>query len=701
MDARAAAVLQNGQEPEPPAANDRASPDTEARALELRQRQPQEAVFPSSAESPQPVPQARTRMVTPRAVVVALLLMPLNAYWVILMEVTRYAGHPTTISLFFNVVFLLTLLIGLNGLVRRAWPRAALQPGELLTVYIMLALASAIAGHDMIEVLTPILAHARYFARPENGWLTDIVPHIPPWLSVTDKRAIEEFYLGTGSFYSPHNLRAWFGPVLWWTGFLSLLCFLMLCINTLLRRQWTESEKLSYPLTALPLEMVSPRTQLFKSRLFWYGVALAGSLELWNGLAYLYPSLPTLPLKRFGPMQDLNQFVTSPPWNAIGWTPIALYPFGIALGMLLPVDLLFSAWFFAWVWRAERVVGAMYGYSEIPGYPYVEHQTFGAYIGLAVFALWVSRGHFIRIWHGLFDRRVNLRDAEEPLPYRWAVAGLVVGSVAVFAFCRACGMTPWVIAVFFLIYFTLAVSITRMRAELGPPAHDLHMAGPDSILPAIQRSSSMARPDLAMFSMFYGFNRAYRSHPMPIQLEAFKIAERTGARYRPLFFAMLLAVVFGALCAFWADLDQAYRAGAAEKIAPPNVQLIFGREPWDRMKGWIAAPSPSQQQFNTKAAIAVGFFLTLLLNALRLRIAWFPFHPVGYAVSGSWSLSLLWLPLLIAWVVKLLILRYGGLKMYRQALPLFLGVILGECVLGSLWTLIGIGLGIPTYAFWP
>jgi hypothetical protein len=240
-----------------------------------------------------------------------------------------------------------------------------------------------------------------------------------------------------------------------------------------------------------------------------------------------------------------------------------------------------------------------------------------------------------------------------------------------------------------------------MRAELGPPAHDLHQGGPDSILTAVMPPNQISRPDLTMFSLFYGYNRAYRSHPMPIQLEGFKMAERIGARYRPLFWAMLLALAFGALCAFWADLDQTYRVGAAEKIAPPNVQLIFGSEPWNRMQGWIKTPSSPQQQFNVRAAIAFGFFLTLALNALRVRLPWFPFHPVGYAVSSSWSLSLLWLPLLIAWVIKSLLLRYGGLRAYRQALPFFLGVILGECVAGSLWTLIGIAFHIPTYAFWP
>lgn len=640
-------------------------------------------------------------MVTLRAVLLALLLMPLNAYWVIMMEVTRYSGHPTTISLFFNVVFLLAVLLGLNALLGKIWPRARLAPGELITVYIMLALASAITGHDMIEVLLPILAHAHYYARPENGWATDILPTIPKWLSVSDPKALEQFYTGTGSFYDAHNVHAWLGPVLWWVGLLMLLGFLMLCINTLLRRQWTENERLAYPLIILPLEMVNPNTQLFKTRLFWGGLAVAAALEFWNGMAYLYPSLPTLPLKRFGAMQDLHTYLTTPPWNNIGWMALALYPFGIGLGMLLPVDLLFSAWFFTWIWRLEPVVGAMYGYGNIPGFPYTEFQAFGAYVGIALAALWISRRHFLRIWRGLFDWRLNLNDRSEALPYRGAVVGLAAGSLAVFLFCHAAGMTPLVILAFFGIYFTLAVAITRMRAELGPPAHDLHMGGPDSILLHTVRSSQLSRADVTMFSMFYGFNRAYRSHPMPIQLEGFKMAERAGGSYRSLFWAMLLAIGFGALCGFWADLDQSYRMGAAEKIAPPNVQLIFGSEPWNRMESWIKAPSSPQIPFNTRAAIAVGFCITLILYFFRLRLSWFPFHPVGFAVSSSWSLGLLWLPLMIAWIIKVVLLRYGGLPAYRRALPFFLGLILGECVLGSLWTLIGIAFNIPTYAFWP
>jgi hypothetical protein len=640
-------------------------------------------------------------MVTPRALLITLLLLPFNAYWVIMMEITRFSGQPTTMTIGFNVVFVLAVLLVLNTLLGKFWPRARLSPGELLTVYILLALTTAIAGHDMIENLLPILPYAHYFARPENGWAHEILPYIPSWLCVSDPQALREFYLGTGTLYSAHNLRVWMTPVLWWTGFVTVLLFVMLCINTLLRRQWTESEKLSYPLVTLPLEMVNPRTQLFKARLFWLGAGLATVLEVWNGVAYLYPSIPMLPLTNSEPWQNLQSYFTVPPWNAIGWTPMALYPWAIALGMLLPVDLLFSAWFFAWVWRLESVLGAAAGYADIPGFPYSDSQCSGAYLGLAVFALWFSRSHFIRIWRGLFDRKIDLQDANEPLPYRVAVLGMVLGSIALFAFSRAAGMTPWMIAAYFLLYFAMAVAITRIRAEFGPPAHDLHLGGPDGILPSVMQSNTMARQDLTMFSMYFGFNRAYRSHPMPVQLEGFKIAESINGRYRPLFWAMLVTIVLGTLSAFWADLDQSYRYGAAEKIAPPDLQVAFGSIAWNRMHSWIKAPNPPQQLFNTRIALMVGFGIVLLLNILRLRLTWFPFHPVGFAISGSWSLSVLWLPMLIAWFIKMVLLRYGGLRAYRRALPFFLGVLLGECIVGSLWVLIGIALGIPTYAFWP
>ena len=60
---------------------------------------------------------------------------------------------------------------------------------------------------------------------------------------------------------------------------------------------------------------------------------------------------------------------------------------------------------------------------------------------------------------------------------------------------------------------------------------------------------------------------------------------------------------------------------------------------------------------------------------------------LGYALSGSWTLIVFWFPCLIAWLCKVLILRYGGMRLYVWARPFFLGMVLGEFTMAVLWTL--------------
>ena len=82
-------------------------------------------------------------------------------------------------------------------------------------------------------------------------------------------------------------------------------------------------------------------------------------------------------------------------------------------------------------------------------------------------------------------------------------------------------------------------------------------------------------------------------------------------------------------------------------------------------------------------AIMVGFVFTILFNSLRMRFFWFPFHPVGFAISSRWSMHQLWMCMLIAWSIKLLLLRFGGVRPYRNGGVPLPRAHLGECVMGS------------------
>ncbi|MGH9208313.1 MAG: DUF6785 family protein, partial [Acidimicrobiales bacterium] len=197
---------------------------------------------------------------------------------------------------------------------------------------------------------------------------------------------------------------------------------------------------------------------------------------------------------------------------------------------------------------------------------------------------------------------------------------------------------------------------------------------------------------LTAFSLYFWFNRAYRGQAMPHQLEGFKLASITRTAQRQWFGALLLAGVLGPLAGFWAMLHLNYHYGATAKA------WTFGPEAYDRLDSWLL--SPHQASMPALLAILVGFSIALFLQAMRTRFPWWPFHPLGFAVTSSWEINLVWMPLFIAWVLKIAILRYGGRQGFSKSIPFFMGLIMGQFVVGSLWNIWGIAMDLPTYQFW-
>src|SRR5262249_18366275 len=150
----------------------------------------------------------------------------------------------------------------------------------------------------------------------------------------------------------------------------------------IVRRQWMDSERLSYPIMQLPLALCDDggNPNLFKNRLLYLGLLAGAALDIWNGLATFYPSLPLIVVRH--DQRDLNGFFTSPPWDAVGSLTLPLYPFIIALAYFLPTDLSFSLWFFFLFKLALRIVAAALGEqpSLLSQFPYFTQQSFGAWI---------------------------------------------------------------------------------------------------------------------------------------------------------------------------------------------------------------------------------------------------------------------------------------------------------------------------------
>lgn len=642
-------------------------------------------------------PSPRAKGVTLRALLIACVLLPLNAYWIIQMEVVRYQGHPTTISLFFNAIFILFVLVLGNSLLHRILPRHSLHRNELLVIYMMVTVASALCGHDLIEVVSPQIVMPFWMASPENKWEALFFQYLPRHLTISDPRVYTTAFTGESSLYSPDRLAAWSVPVLSWGTFLIVLSTMMLAINGILRQRWMDREKLNYPITHLPLELSRPQMPLFRDKIMWIGFGLAAAIDILNGCHELWPQVPLIKVRVVHYDALMGNLFRSYPWSALAGTRISFYPFAIGLGMLLPLELAFSCWFFYLFWKGERLLATVIGLSRIPGFPYVDEQATAAYLGLAAFSLWMSRGYLKEIFQRAIGR-FKAVDSGEPIPYATALWIIGGGAVFLILFAAAAGMWAWLSTIFFLLYFLISLAVTRIRAELGPPAHDLHHGGPDLILTNILgTNSAVLNPrQLTAMSVFYWFNRAYRSHPMPIQLESFKIAQVSGISQRGVAIALTIATVVGVFSAFWAQVHCFYAYGIDAKMS--FATQTFGREPYARLADWLVHPLATQ--WPRVGAYLVSFGFTLLLMFLRVNYMWWPFHPVGFAISSSWSMNCLWLPILIAWATKWLLIRYGGYKVFQSAIPFALGLILGEFIIGSLWTLIGVIFGISTYAFW-
>lgn len=635
---------------------------------------------------------------TLRALLIGLLIAPCVAWLNITVESIRYAGQPTTVSLYPHVLAMLLALIGLNALVGRWWPRARLAPRELILIYFFVLGAAVMSAHDTVEVLVPILSYPFRYATAANKWAVEFNPNLPRWLVVQEPNALERYWVGNANLWSSGDLATWLRPALAWSGFLTVLAFAGFCLNVLLHRQWTLHERLAYPLAQLPVDLVQPRVPLFSSRLFWGAFLLMVAHDTWFGLHTLWPSIPE-PYTRW---QTLETAFTSPPWNAITWLPLGVFPWIMGLGVLLPTDMLFSCVFFFWIWKLQPVVASAYGYTDIPRFPFVFEQSLGAYLAIAAFALYTSRRALALGFRSLIHwRSAGEADEGEAMPMRWAALGIVVSLVALFIFFLACGMSAWVIAATLSLFFLCAVAITRLRAELGTPAHDLGQMGPMRLLPMVFGTSNMRHQDLVMLAPIHGFNRNYRASAMAVHAEGLRAADRTGIAQRGMFWALLLSVAWGALGGFLANVHLNYQWGAASKADPPFVSTIFGKEPYEHISTLLqGGVSPAQHRYGT-GAIVVGFAMAALLGFLRLQMAHFPLHPVGYAISANWCMSLMWFSLTVAWVIKTCLLKVGGLRAYRRALPFFMGIIMGECCAGTAWMLISGLTGTKTFILWP
>lgn len=605
-----------------------------------------------------------------RALGLGLLATPLCCFW------AQAQVGDRIFSMMVPPLVLTLVLLVLNIPLRKFAPRRALTQGELLLFYGMQTVACAMAS-EWIDTITPYIYSYGLF--PDRDRRANVLPYLHDWLFFTSDAGWDDFKSGGKSFgYFWAHLGPWWPKIWAWTGIVSLVSFAMLCINALMAEQWTERERLSFPLVQLPLAMTDKggASPIWKSPILWLAFGIIFAIDTLNGLAFLYPTLPSVNVRFLG---DLSTWFSAPPWNGTGWTPIGLFPFLAAVGLLMPTDLLFSCLFFFFLRKAMQVLAVQLGYNcslfggggLVPAAPYFTEQSWGAFLGLFGTALWGARPYLREVWRDV--RRGGGARSDRVSP-RLALGGLVVSVAGMGMLGLALGLPFLFVVGYTALFLAFSLAMTRLRAQLGAPTHEMAFMGPNQLVVDFHGTQGIAPPTLvSVVTTFHFMNRIHRTHPMPSQLEAMYMGGRARLNATGVFGALILATiagsVFGHLTRIYVGYSQTPGNSAGDTTAV------------------ITTLTHSPRAANPAAMLAVvaGFGVVLLLDLLRFNVLGFPLHPAGYALAMNFGLDYYWFGLLLAWIAKSSTLRYAGLKGYEKLKLVAFGLILGEFVAEAIW----------------
>jgi len=592
---------------------------------------------------------------------------------------------------------LLLLMLALRQFTRRFTGRINITNSEMLVVYVMMLVGAMVSSHGIAEKLVPLLVIPNYFADKGNNWSDLFGSHTPRSLVPYNptgglQQPVSAYYyekLPRGMSLPWH---AWVMPLLTWGVLIILVLSAFVCLASLLRRSWVDEEKLSFPLARIPVELVTSDGALFSNRTFRLGALLPIVIYAVNGIHQNFPSVPQIPLTFL-----LNDYLSSPPWNQVYYTPLLISFAAIGFFYLLPQDILCSIWVFFVLSRFEQVGAVSMNIDPAIAASSLKYQAIGAYLVLIVTLFSSSKHYWRNVWRSVIGRDSSAQ-GDELLPTRAAAIGLAVCIVLSSVWLRMMGMSLW-LALFELIVclFVVGIVMARSTAEAGLLMTETTFR-PIDIISLVSPAHALGAANLTMLSFFDSmFLRDQRGLLLTGFLDGMRVMDAAQAPRKKLLPAFAVAIIVALVMAVGLNIVLPYHIGALNMdkwMEQGSSRWVFADDA--ALMSHSAGASPG---WATTGSVLAGIGITAALAALRSICYWWPLHPLGYVLVGSWSTTQFWFPCLLAWIFKSLSVRYGGAQAIGKATPFFLGMVAGEFGMAVVFVLLNMLLHIQAPPF--
>ena len=670
---------------------------------------------------------------TIRAIVLGLILAAAFACWHPASAVwTRDSGSGG--DLVPNYVYGV-VLIGLL-LVNPALGRLGLRrfkSSEWVLVLSMALMGAAIAGSALLWTFPhPVIAPI-HNESGKGG--KDLLQYIPDVMLVDAKatakdpipEVVREYMQGKGRQGEPIGLgevpwKSWAPTLSFWFALLGLIFVGGICAAVVVHRQWSRREHLTYPIAVFAGELLGNEqaggVTIFRRKIFWVGLGVSFLILVINGLHLWYPAVPGIDMGiNFTSLRELDfmtPFLKVPLYDRYILN-VNFFFAAVGLAYLLSGEVSFSLGIscYLYVLCVAPLVARgvdMSSYTFRGGLPL--YMYFGSYLGMGIMVVYLGRRFYWKVLKGLAF--VRDRSGDVLAHEVWAARLGTIACVLLVVLLWRIGLHP-VLAIGFVVLIGLIfLMVGRVNAATGLFVIQ-QMWHPLDVLAGalgIMALGPHAMGTLAMLCIVVTLDT--RIAVVPLVLNALRLGDQQRAAPSKLAawmaVAVIVAMVIGVGLTVWmsynfgqSSLDTTLAGWVGQVPKMPFTmlenntaeltedQLAQASRPFQLSRVLQARPTKG---FYTAAG--VGLALVLGCSYMRLRFARWPLHPVIFLVWGTPWMVVFAPSFLLAWLLKGLIMKYGGQSAYVKSRRFFIGLVVGEIAAAVLWAVVSIAYYLYT-----